>query len=149
MTARAAAHPMTAVPDAGATPAGVRDGRRDPGSALPRSPLWCAVCGEDALAGGPLSGLVVHAVTGEVYGPDGHVADPTADRQAADAAARTARTALQAGYPGWRIWRSDLGRWWASRLGARAPQPLSLDADTAAGLRAALEADAGRQRARA
>lgn len=72
---------------------------------------------------------------------------PAASRgRGADAAAMTA---LQADFPGFHIWQSNLGRWWATRLGQRAAQPLCLDADTAAGLRAALEADAERQRARA
>ncbi|MQA97761.1 MAG: hypothetical protein GEV11_25215 [Streptosporangiales bacterium] len=39
-------------------------------------------------------------------------------------------------YPGWRIWRSDRGTWWASRKG----RPLA-DAELTAGLSATVVAD--------
>lgn len=39
-------------------------------------------------------------------------------------------------YPGWRIWRSDRGTWWASRKG----RPLG-DAELTAGLSATVAAD--------
>jgi hypothetical protein len=50
-------------------------------------------------------------------------------------------------YPAWHVWRSQAGRWWATRLGHIRPpgEPsagyaLTLDADTAGELRAALAA---------
>jgi hypothetical protein len=52
-------------------------------------------------------------------------------------------------YPAWHVWQSQAGRWWATRLGHVRPpadrgQPdpefaTTLDADTPAGLRQALE----------
>ena len=57
-------------------------------------------------------------------------------------------SSLEGDYPAWHIWRSQAGRWWATRLGhARPPagtaaaEPefaLTLDADTATELRQAL-----------
>jgi hypothetical protein len=48
-------------------------------------------------------------------------------------------------YPAWHVWRSQAGRWWATRLGHVRPPGdraaayvLTLDADTAGQLRAAL-----------
>ncbi len=48
-------------------------------------------------------------------------------------------------YPAWHVWRSQAGRWWATRLGHVRPPGnrggayiLTLDADTAEQLRAAL-----------
>jgi hypothetical protein len=48
-------------------------------------------------------------------------------------------------YPAWHVWRSQAGRWWATRLGHVRPPgdrdgeyALTLDADTAGELRAAL-----------
>lgn len=48
-------------------------------------------------------------------------------------------------FPDWHVWRSSIGRWWAVRQGRRAryddpadPRPLTVDADDAEGLRAAL-----------
>lgn len=43
---------------------------------------------------------------------------------------------LAGDYPGWRIWRSDRGTWWASRKG----RPLA-DAELTAGLSATVVAD--------
>jgi hypothetical protein len=51
-------------------------------------------------------------------------------------------------YPAWHVWRSQAGRWWATRLGHIRPPvgdgdedyALTLDADTAGELRAALAA---------
>ena len=50
-------------------------------------------------------------------------------------------------YPAWHVWRSQAGRWWATRLGHIRPSAgrdadyaMTLDADTADGLRAALAA---------
>ena len=50
-------------------------------------------------------------------------------------------------YPAWHVWRSQAGRWWAARLGHIRPSAgrdadyaMTLDADTADGLRAALAA---------
>ena len=50
-------------------------------------------------------------------------------------------------YPAWHVWRSQAGRWWATRLGHVRPPgdraggyALTLDADTAGQLRAALAA---------
>jgi len=46
--------------------------------------------------------------------------------------------------PGWRVWRSSQGRWWATRTGPDArcsrddPRPMTVDADSAAGLAAQL-----------
>jgi hypothetical protein len=46
-------------------------------------------------------------------------------------------------FPGWHVWRSSHGRWWATRTGADArwgPDgiPMTVDADDAAGLTAQL-----------
>lgn len=43
-------------------------------------------------------------------------------------------------YPGWHVWLSDLGRWYAVRQGPdgshrRDRRPMTLDADDSAGLR--------------
>jgi hypothetical protein len=52
--------------------------------------------------------------------------------------------AIEADFPGWRVWLSDLDRWWAVRQGPDGvwtrgrTGPISLDADDAAGLRAQL-----------
>jgi hypothetical protein len=50
-------------------------------------------------------------------------------------------------YPAWHVWRSQAGRWWATRLGHLRPPDdrdgdyaMTLDADTAGELRAALAA---------
>ena len=50
-------------------------------------------------------------------------------------------------YPAWHLWRSQAGRWWATRLGHIRPPDgrdagyaMTLDADTAGELRAALGA---------
>ena len=51
-------------------------------------------------------------------------------------------------YPAWHVWRSQAGRWWATRLGHIRPAAghadggyaMTLDADTAGELRAALAA---------
>ena len=102
--------------------------------------LWCAGCGEPVLAGGHTTGLVVHTETDAVFCGDGAIASPTWDRGVAAGAAE--RTALQADHPGWRIWRSDEGRWWATRRGNRPREPRSIDADTAAALSEELAADA-------
>lgn len=57
--------------------------------------------------------------------------------------------ALEADYPAWRIWLSDIGRWWAVRQGSdglwakgRIGYPITLSADDAADLREQLGADA-------
>jgi hypothetical protein len=54
---------------------------------------------------------------------------------------------IERDYPAWHVWRSQAGRWWATRLGhLRPPDDLgadyamTLDADTAGELRAALSA---------
>ena len=44
--------------------------------------------------------------------------------------------ALGAEFPGWHVWRSDRGRWWAVRVGS--PGGVTLDADDEAGLRGRL-----------
>jgi hypothetical protein len=48
---------------------------------------------------------------------------------------------LSSGYPGWHIWRSQAGRWWATRLGKVAWDThhdpdfaMTIDADTPEGL---------------
>lgn len=51
--------------------------------------------------------------------------------------------AIEADYPGWRVWLSDLDRWWATRQGSAVwsggrRDPITLNADDAAGLRAQL-----------
>lgn len=52
--------------------------------------------------------------------------------------------AIEAGYPGWRVWRSDRGHWYAVRQGPagrwtrRDREWVTLDAPDAAGLRARL-----------
>jgi hypothetical protein len=37
---------------------------------------------------------------------------------------------LSAGYPAWNIWRSQAGRWWATRPGRDAAAAITIDADT-------------------
>jgi hypothetical protein len=68
----------------------------------------------------------------------------TAPPGTADEAAR----ALEGDFPGWRVWRSSAGRWWATRTGAGAPGkcrdgdlPMTVDADSEGQLRAVLAAD--------
>jgi hypothetical protein len=56
---------------------------------------------------------------------------------------------IEQDYPAWHVWRSQAGRWWATRLGHVRPPAdrdlkdaefaMTLDADTAAELREALE----------
>jgi hypothetical protein len=56
---------------------------------------------------------------------------------------------IEQDYPAWHVWQSQAGRWWATRLGhawrPADPDPkdpefaMTLDADTAAELRGALE----------
>lgn len=68
-----------------------------------------------------------------------------------DALARLADevTTIEAEFPAWRVWLSDVGRWWAVRQGTdglwtrgRNSAAMTLDADDAAGLRGLLAADA-------
>lgn len=54
---------------------------------------------------------------------------------------------VAADYPGWHVWRSDAGRWWATRTGPDAQWsrnaaglPMTLDAENEFGIRAALAA---------
>lgn len=52
--------------------------------------------------------------------------------------------ALEADFPGWRVWRSSEGRWWAVRTGRRAQYgrdavPMTVDADDEDGLRLILQ----------
>ena len=52
--------------------------------------------------------------------------------------------AIRRQFPGWRPWRSDAGRFWATRTGRLPAHPpeqfaMTVDADTARGLQAALE----------
>lgn len=60
-------------------------------------------------------------------------------------------SAIESDYPGWRVWLSNIGRWWAVRQGTdghwtrgRNSAPMTLDADDAAGLRDLLATDAAR-----
>jgi hypothetical protein len=52
--------------------------------------------------------------------------------------------AIRREFPGWRPFRSDAGRWWASRVGVRRPRnpphwwAMTVDGDTAEDLREAL-----------
>jgi hypothetical protein len=53
---------------------------------------------------------------------------------------------LEAEFPGWHIWRSNAGRWWATRTGSvlrrddlGTGRVMTLDADDEPGLRAQLE----------
>ena len=68
------------------------------------------------------------------------------DNEVADELAGIARD-----FPAWHVWRSQAGRWWATRLGHLRPPAdrdrdrdedyaMTLDADTAGELRAALAA---------
>jgi hypothetical protein len=56
----------------------------------------------------------------------------------------TARVAIEADFPGWHVWVSSLGRWWAVRQGPDARwsradrRPMTLDADDPRGLRVLL-----------
>lgn len=51
---------------------------------------------------------------------------------------------IEADFPGWHVWLSSIGRWWAVRQGPDArcgkddPRPMTVSADRAAGLRAEL-----------
>ena len=54
---------------------------------------------------------------------------------------------LEADFPGWHVWRSSAGRWWATRTGAGALQrcsagdlPMTVDADDEDQMRAVLTA---------
>jgi hypothetical protein len=55
-------------------------------------------------------------------------------------------------FPGWHVWISSLGRWWAVRQGPDAhhgrddQRPMTLDADDAAGLRMLLARQAAPER---
>lgn len=61
------------------------------------------------------------------------------------ASARLAETAeaarIEREYPGWHVWLSSLGRWYAVRRGPKAAygrgdlRPMTIDADDAGGLR--------------
>jgi hypothetical protein len=58
--------------------------------------------------------------------------------------------ALEAAFPGWHIWRSNAGRWWATRTGSAwrpeelvAGQVMTLDADDRSSLRGQLRAQTG------
>lgn len=46
---------------------------------------------------------------------------------------------IEAEFPGWGVWRSDTGRWWAFRTGA---DPLTID-QLRAGCRLLVQADTG------
>jgi hypothetical protein len=55
-------------------------------------------------------------------------------------------TGLEAGFPGWHVWRSSAGRWWATRTGTvlrrddlGVGRVMTTDADDALALRAQLE----------
>lgn len=53
---------------------------------------------------------------------------------------------IERDFPGWHVWISSLGRWWAVRQGRDArhgnddPRPMTVDADDPAGLREQLAA---------
>lgn len=56
---------------------------------------------------------------------------------------------LEAEFPGWHIWRSSAGRWWATRTGSvlrradlGAGRVMTVDADNEAGLKEQLAAQA-------
>jgi hypothetical protein len=60
----------------------------------------------------------------------------------------TGPRAVEADFPGWHVWTSDKGRWWATRTGAGALQechagdlPMTVDADDEGQMRAVLSAD--------
>jgi hypothetical protein len=60
-------------------------------------------------------------------------------------------SAIESDFPGWRVWLSDISRWWAVRQGmdvqwtrGKNNAAMTLDADDAAGLRDLLAADATR-----
>ena len=47
---------------------------------------------------------------------------------------------IERDFPGWHVWVSSAGRWWATRVGrsawwGRETPPMTVDADDAAGLR--------------
>lgn len=56
------------------------------------------------------------------------------------AAVEAEALAIEAAHPGWHVWLSDIGRWYAVRSRPRSGGPMTVDGDDAAGLRAALEA---------
>ena len=65
---------------------------------------------------------------------------------ARDGALPGAPRLLEADFPGWHVWRSSAGRWWATRTGAGAQWergslvPMTVDADDEDSMRAALGA---------
>lgn len=73
----------------------------------------------------------------------GHVRGCPAERLAAlrRAASRSTprmenvRAAIEEEFPGWAVWQSDGGHWYATRVGARGGRALTLASDTADGLR--------------
>lgn len=60
---------------------------------------------------------------------------------------------LESEFPGWHIWRSNAGRWWATRTGSVLARDelgtgrvMTVDADDESGLRGQLAAQAGLDR---
>jgi hypothetical protein len=71
---------------------------------------------------------------------------------AALAGATAGKRAAGEGFPGWHVWRSSHGRWWATRTGrdacwGRDGIPMTVNADDAAGLRALLRQVSASKRA--
>lgn len=67
------------------------------------------------------------------------------DSRAVHPAVRDSRVlALEEEFPGWHVWQSELGRWWAVRTGAgaqwkdRTGTAMTVDADEEEGMRAEL-----------
>ncbi|MBE1534605.1 hypothetical protein [Actinomadura algeriensis] len=62
------------------------------------------------------------------------------------------KTAIEGEFPGWQVWRSDAGRWYATRSGdltdaqLQAGYAMTVAADDSAGLRALLREQTGEGR---
>ncbi|OLT12784.1 hypothetical protein BJF79_21480 [Actinomadura sp. CNU-125] len=62
------------------------------------------------------------------------------------------KTAIESEFPGWQVWRSDAGRWYATRSGdlsdaqLQAGYAMTVAADDSAGLRALLREQTGEGR---
>jgi hypothetical protein len=84
-------------------------------------------------------------------GMNGHVRGCPAERLAALRRAGSQsipqladiQAAIEREFPGWAIWRSDIGSWYATRVGARSGRSATLASDTSDGLRIRLRKEIG------
>lgn len=119
-----------------------------------RAELFLAAHEGSAIGGrqGDRAGIVL--VSGKPRKAAAKTLEDLLDEMDALAAVEAARCALQADYPGRRIWLSDGFRWYATLNrhvlllqdgGAPHPAPMTLDADTEAGLRELLAAERAKE----